>query len=105
MSLFSFFENRLNPYPDSPLPIPKNGNLFGFLWACTEGALGWILLLAILSILLGVFGSLLFAWVGDVVMDKGQIIEMGSHDELIAQGGVYANLWARQSGGFLGEMD
>ena len=40
-----------------------------------------------------------------VVMDKGQIIEMGSHDELIAQGGVYANLWARQSGGFLGEMD
>lgn len=67
MSLFSFFENRLNPYPDSPLPIPKNGNLFGFLWACTEGARGWILLLAILSILLGVFGSLLFAWVGDVV--------------------------------------
>lgn len=38
-----------------------------------------------------------------VVMDKGQIIEMGSHDELIAKGGVYASLWARQSGGFLGE--
>lgn len=40
-----------------------------------------------------------------VVMDKGQIIEMGSHDELIAKGGVYAKLWARQSGGFLGEDD
>ena len=39
-----------------------------------------------------------------VVMDKGEIIEMGSHDELIAKGGIYANLWARQSGGFLGEM-
>ncbi|MDO4897334.1 MAG: ABC transporter ATP-binding protein, partial [Moraxella sp.] len=39
-----------------------------------------------------------------VVMDKGRIIEMGSHDELITKGGVYASLWARQSGGFLGEM-
>ena len=39
-----------------------------------------------------------------VVMDKGEIVEMGSHDELIAKGGIYANLWARQSGGFLGEM-
>ncbi len=67
MSLFSFFENRLNPYPDSPLPIPKDGNLFSFLWACTKGARGWIALRAVLSVLLGVFGSLLFAWVGDVV--------------------------------------
>jgi ATP-binding cassette subfamily B multidrug efflux pump len=36
-----------------------------------------------------------------VVMDQGQIIEQGSHDELITQGGLYAELWARQSGGFL----
>jgi ATP-binding cassette subfamily B multidrug efflux pump len=36
-----------------------------------------------------------------VVMDEGQIIEQGSHDELIARGGLYAELWARQSGGFL----
>ena len=38
-----------------------------------------------------------------VVMDKGQIVEQGSHVELLAQNGVYARLWARQSGGFLGE--
>ncbi|WP_439272005.1 ABC transporter ATP-binding protein [Pseudochrobactrum sp. HB0163] len=37
-----------------------------------------------------------------IVMDQGRIIEDGSHEELIAQGGVYASLWARQSGGFLG---
>jgi ATP-binding cassette subfamily B multidrug efflux pump len=38
-----------------------------------------------------------------VVMDKGHIIEQGSHDELLALNGVYARLWQRQSGGFLGE--
>lgn len=37
-----------------------------------------------------------------IVMDKGRIAEEGTHDELIAQGGIYAGLWARQSGGFLG---
>ena len=36
-----------------------------------------------------------------VVMDRGRIVEQGSHDELLAAGGLYARLWARQSGGFL----
>jgi ATP-binding cassette subfamily B multidrug efflux pump len=36
-----------------------------------------------------------------VVMDKGRIIEDGSHEVLIAKGGLYAQLWRRQSGGFL----
>jgi ATP-binding cassette subfamily B multidrug efflux pump len=39
-----------------------------------------------------------------VVLDRGRIVEMGSHRELLAAGGVYARLWARQSGGFVGEM-
>lgn len=38
-----------------------------------------------------------------VVMDKGQIVEVGSHQELLAKNGLYARLWTRQSGGFLGE--
>ena len=38
-----------------------------------------------------------------IVMDQGQIVEDGSHAELISRGGLYAQLWARQSGGFLGE--
>lgn len=37
-----------------------------------------------------------------IVMDKGRIVEEGTHDELISRGGIYAGLWARQSGGFLG---
>lgn len=36
-----------------------------------------------------------------VVMDHGRIIEQGSHKELVHQNGVYARLWAHQSGGFI----
>jgi len=36
-----------------------------------------------------------------VVMDHGRIVETGSHAELIAAGGLYARLWARQTGGFV----
>ena len=37
-----------------------------------------------------------------VVMDQGRIIETGSHDELLQRDGLYAALWRRQSGGFIG---
>ena len=40
-----------------------------------------------------------------IVLDKGQIIEQGSHTELLAKGGIYAQLWARQSGGFIGDLN
>ncbi len=36
-----------------------------------------------------------------IVMDKGEVVEEGTHDELIAQSGLYAQLWNRQSGGFI----
>ena len=37
-----------------------------------------------------------------IVIDRGRIIEEGSHMELLNRGGLYARLWRRQSGGFLG---
>lgn len=37
-----------------------------------------------------------------IVLDQGAIVEQGSHQQLIAQGGIYAQLWAHQTGGFIG---
>ncbi len=36
-----------------------------------------------------------------VVIDKGKIIQTGTHDELLKQTGIYSSLWAHQSGGYL----
>jgi ATP-binding cassette subfamily B protein len=36
-----------------------------------------------------------------VVMDKGRIVEIGTHDELLKSSGIYAKLWEHQSGGYL----
>jgi len=38
-----------------------------------------------------------------LVIDQGQVVEDGSHDQLLARDGIYASLWRRQVGGFLGE--
>ena len=38
-----------------------------------------------------------------IVLDNGEIIEQGTHQELLRHQGLYASLWARQSGGFLGD--
>ncbi|WP_299810140.1 ABC transporter ATP-binding protein [uncultured Shewanella sp.] len=37
-----------------------------------------------------------------IVLDEGKIVEQGTHQQLIGSGGIYAQLWAHQTGGFLG---
>ncbi|WP_261397972.1 ABC transporter ATP-binding protein [Maritimibacter alkaliphilus] len=39
------------------------------------------------------------------VLEAGEIAEIGTHDELLEKNGLYARFWARQSGGFLGDLD
>lgn len=38
-----------------------------------------------------------------VVLDKGSIVEVGTHEELVNQSGIYSSLWSHQTGGFLAE--
>jgi ATP-binding cassette subfamily B multidrug efflux pump len=37
-----------------------------------------------------------------VVLEAGRIVEQGTHEDLLRHGGLYAQLWRHQSGGFLG---
>ncbi|MGY6631144.1 MAG: ABC transporter ATP-binding protein [Wenzhouxiangella sp.] len=39
-----------------------------------------------------------------IVIDQGRIVEQGTHQQLLENGGIYARLWAHQSGGFLAEV-
>lgn len=65
-ALFHFFETRLPPYPDNDIPLPRDG-LVKFLWACTHGLRGWLLLFMVFTAGVGVYEALLFAWVGNLV--------------------------------------
>ena len=40
-----------------------------------------------------------------IVIDEGRIVEQGTHQSLLAQQGIYAQLWAHQSGGFISDID
>lgn len=66
MGFFKRFESQLPAYPDADPSLPPKG-FMAFLWACTEGARGYVLLLALLSAVLAVFEALLFAMLGRVV--------------------------------------
>ena len=87
MAIFRFFENRLNPYPDDDYNLATD-SLLAFLWACTKGLRGWILALMLLTALIGVYESLLFAWIGDIVNWLGHYTP--------------ATLWAGKSQALLG---
>ncbi|MDO4894851.1 ABC transporter ATP-binding protein [Moraxella sp.] len=66
MSLFSFFEKRLDSYPDIRLP-KHSGGLFSFIYACTVGYRGWLLLFTVLTAISGLYWAFIYSWVGQIV--------------------------------------
>lgn len=64
--MYSWFERRLPTFPLEEPATPPNG-FFSFVWACTQGARGWILLIALTSAALAAYEAALFAMMGRVV--------------------------------------
>ncbi|HEN8711206.1 TPA: ABC transporter ATP-binding protein [Pseudomonas putida] len=60
------FERRLDPFPPDEAPPPPVG-LLRFLWACTRGARGYVLALALLSAGVSIYEAWLFSFLGQVV--------------------------------------
>jgi len=104
--MFRWFEGLVDPYvayQESDTP-PKR--LFPFLRAYAEpfrrvfwvtGAASVIAIAHRLSTLARMDRI--------VVLDAGRIVEEGTHDALLAQGGLYTRYWNRQSGGFINVKD
>lgn len=60
------FERRLDPFPPDEIPPPPVG-LLRFLWACTRGARGYVLAMAVLSAAVSIYEAWLFSFLGQVV--------------------------------------
>ena len=64
--IFSWFENRLNPYPESNPTTPPKG-LLSFIWSSIEGMRGWIFLLGLMTVGIGIIEAMLFQFMGILV--------------------------------------
>ena len=89
MPVFKPFERLLHAYPEAePTPTPKG--FVAFLWACSAGARGYILALALLSAAMSAFEALMFAMLGRIVdwlgtTKPGQLwVEQGSTLKVLA---------------------
>lgn len=69
--IFSWFENRLNAYPDEPPQTPERG-LLGFIWSGLQGMKGWIFLLTLMTVGIGITEALLFQFMGTLVNWLGE---------------------------------
>ena len=70
--MFQYFEKLLNSYPDTPPVTPPKG-FYAFLWFCTQGARGYILVMTLCTAVIGAFEAFLFSVLGRIVDWLGQI--------------------------------
>lgn len=89
--IYSWFENRINAYPDSAPKTPEKG-LLRFIWSSLEGMKGWILLLSVLTIGTGIIEAVLFQFMGVLIDWLGRFTPVELWAEkghlLIAMGAV-----------------
>ncbi|ROV56978.1 ABC transporter ATP-binding protein [Neisseria chenwenguii] len=64
--IFSWFESRIDPYPEE-IPQPPANGLWLFVWSSIAGVRKWILVLAVMTAVIGVMEALLFQFMGKVV--------------------------------------
>ncbi|MCQ2003593.1 ABC transporter ATP-binding protein [Rhizobium sp. NRK18] len=64
--MFTWFEQRLNPYPSEDPELPPKG-LFAFCWHYTKPAAGWLLAMSFFTVLIAVGEVMLFRFLGDIV--------------------------------------
>ncbi len=64
--MLTFFEQLLDPYPDAAPAVPPR-TFFAFVWACTDGARGFVVGMVLLTALTGAFEALLFSMLGHIV--------------------------------------
>ena len=70
--MFHYFEKLLNSYPDTPPQTPPK-DFYAFLWFCTQGIRGYILIMTVCTALIGAFEAFLFSVLGRIVDWLGQI--------------------------------
>ncbi|WP_416191614.1 ABC transporter ATP-binding protein [Neisseria sp. CCUG12390] len=69
--IFSWFESRVDPYPDTAPATPEKG-LWRFLWSNMEGVRGWLLALSVAAAGVGIMEALVFQFMGKIVDWLGQ---------------------------------
>ena len=93
--MFSWFERRINPYPDTPPAQPPAG-LLPFVWSATDGLRGLILAMTLCTAAIGAFEALLFSMLGSIVdwlshVAPGELWSKEKHNLLLLAGILLAS--------------
>ncbi len=70
--MFQFFEKLLHPYPDA-VPVTPPQSFMAFLWSCTQGLRGHILVMTLCTAVIGAFEAFLFSVLGKIIDWLGRI--------------------------------
>lgn len=96
---FSWFESRIDAYPDTLPQSPKKGVL-PFIWSCLDGTRGWLLLMAITTVGTGILEAIVFRFLGTVIdwlgaYSPAQLWSDKGHDLILMAGVmIFSIFWS-----------